>query len=321
MSTVNRWSKMAGLLNEAAEPQSQEQEVHESTQEIAVSENIMNADKLRSLISEIANEILNEARASNSDVELIQMALKGINQGDSAKANELGLQGKIGNIVADGAFGKNTKAAVKRFQTAASLTSDGIVGPGTLNALLGMFEDGVAKEEAYKAQIQNLVDRKIVARLGSGIGKKSSKPAAPEAPEAPVKKRKTLTVADVEEPSEGEEDDLADFLEDLAPDMTDEEIRAAEEATAAAKLPSGAGDPEGIGAGDPGDEEALDMTMSALLPGVAGYGPEAWARGVEVTDQTTGQKVTVISQQDWELAGGPNLGDDVEVGEDPNLGK
>ena len=77
MSTVNRWSKMAGLLNEAAEPQSQEQEVHESTQEIAVSENIMNADKLRSLISEIANEILSEARASNSDVELIQKVASG----------------------------------------------------------------------------------------------------------------------------------------------------------------------------------------------------------------------------------------------------
>lgn len=314
MSTVNRWSKMAGLLNEAAEPQSQEQEVHESTQELAVSENIMNADKLRSLISEIANEILNEARASNSDVELIQMALKGINQGDSAKANELGLQGKIGNIVADGAFGKNTKAAVKRFQTAAGLSSDGIVGPGTLNALLGMFETGVDKEEAYNAQVQNLVDRKIVARLGSGIGKKSSKPAAPEAPEAPVKKRKALTVADAEEPSEGEEDELADFLDDLGEDMTDEERSASAEATAYAAL-------QKVGAGDPGDEEDLDMTISALLPGVSGYGADAWTRGVEVTDQATGQKVTVISQQDWELAGGPNLGDDVEVGEDPNLGK
>ena len=314
MSTVNRWSKMAGLLNEAAEPQSQEQEVHESTQELAVSENIMNADKLRSLISEIANEILNEARASNSDVELIQMALKGINQGDSAKANELGLQGKIGNIVADGAFGKNTKAAVKRFQTAAGLSSDGIVGPGTLNALLGMFETGVDKEEAYNAQVQNLVNRKIVARLGSGIGKKSSKPAAPEAPEAPVKKRKALTVADAEEPSEGEEDELADFLDDLGEDMTDEERSASAEATAYAAL-------QKVGAGDPGDEEDLDMTISALLPGVSGYGADAWTRGVEVTDQTTGQKVTVISQQDWELAGGPNLGDDVEVGEDPNLGK
>ena len=314
MSTVNRWSKMAGLLNEAAEPQSQEQEVHESTQELAVSENIMNADKLRSLISEIANEILNEARASNSDVELIQMALKGINQGDSAKANELGLQGKIGNIVADGAFGKNTKAAVKRFQTAAGLSSDGIVGPGTLNALLGMFETGVDKEEAYNAQVQNLVNRKIVARLGSGIGKKSSKPAAPEAPEAPVKKRKALTVADAEEPSEGEEDELADFLDDLGEDMTDEERSASAEATAYAAL-------QKVGAGDPGDEEDLDMTISALLPGVSGYGADAWTRGVEVTDQATGQKVTVISQQDWELAGGPNLGDDVEVGEDPNLGK
>mgnify|MGYP003387822736 FL=1 len=314
MSTVNRWSKMAGLLNEAAEPQSQEQEVHESTQELAVSENIMNADKLRSLISEIANEILNEARASNSDVELIQMALKGINQGDSAKANELGLQGKIGNIVADGMFGKNTKAAVEKFQTAAGLSSDGIVGPGTLNALLGMFETGVDKEEAYNAQVQNLVDRKIVARLGSGIGKKSSKPAAPEAPEAPVKKRKALTVADAEEPSEGEEDELADFLDDLGEDMTDEERSASAEATAYAAL-------QKVGAGDPGDEEDLDMTISALLPGVSGYGADAWTRGVEVTDQTTGQKVTVISQQDWELAGGPNLGDDVEVGEDPNLGK
>ena len=314
MSTVNRWSKMAGLLNEAAEPQSQEQEAHESTQEIAVSENIMNADKLRSLISEIANEILSEARASNSDVVLIQMALKGVNQGDSEKANELGLQGKIGNIVADGMFGKNTKAAVEKFQTAAGLSSDGIVGPGTLNALLGMFEAGGARDNAYKAQIQNLVDRKIVARLGSGIGKKSSKPTAPEAPEAPVKKRKALTVADAEEPSEGEEDELADFLDDLGEDMTDEERSASAEATAFAAL-------QKVGAGDPGDEEDLDMTMSALLPGVSGYGADAWTRAIDKTDKALGQKVTVISQQDWEAAGGPNLGDDVEVGEDPNLGK
>ena len=321
MSTVNRWSKMAGLLNEAAEPQSQEQEVHESTQELPVSENIMNAEMLRSLISEIANEILNEARASNSDVVLIQSALKGINQGDSAKANELGLQGKIGNIVADGAFGKNTKAAVKRFQTAASLTSDGIVGPGTLNALLGMFEDGVAKEEAYKAQIQNLVDRKIVARQGSGIGKKSSKPAAPEAPEpaeqkpeAPAKKRKTLTVANAEEPSKAEADTIDDFLEDLGEDMTDEERRASAEASAYVAL-------QKVGSGDPGDEEDLDMTMSALLPGVSGYGADAWARAVDLPDKTGGPTVAVISQQDWEAAGGPNLPDDVRVAEDPTLGK
>jgi len=312
MSTADRWGKIAGLLNESTDQNQQDNKE-------VLTESTMGADQLRKMISEIARELISEAKASNSDVVLIQMALKGIDQGDSKKANELGLQGKIGNIVADGKFGKNTAAAVKKFQTAAELTSDGIVGPGTLNALLGMFEAGVAKEEAYKAQIQNLVDRKIVARQGSGFEKQSSKPAekskpTEQEPEAPVKKRKVLTVADAEETSKAEDDTIDDFLVDLGEDMTDEERRASEEATAYARL-------QKVGAGDPGDEEDLDMTMSALLPGVSGFGADAWTRGVEVTDKAAGQKITVISQQDWEAAGGPNLPDDVQVSEDPSLGK
>jgi hypothetical protein len=46
------------------------------------------------------------------------------------------------DLVPDGAFGPKTEAAVRAFQTWGKIKVDGIVGPGTLNALLRALESG-----------------------------------------------------------------------------------------------------------------------------------------------------------------------------------
>lgn len=47
----------------------------------------------------------------------------------------------VGGITVDGIFGKNTKKAVSTFQAANKLDTDGIVGPKTWKALLGVSQD------------------------------------------------------------------------------------------------------------------------------------------------------------------------------------
>jgi peptidoglycan hydrolase-like protein with peptidoglycan-binding domain len=46
------------------------------------------------------------------------------------------------SVVVDGAFGQNTTAAVKAFQTSRGLTADGIVGPITWAALVVQVKSG-----------------------------------------------------------------------------------------------------------------------------------------------------------------------------------
>lgn len=54
----------------------------------------------------------------------------------------------VGGITVDGIFGKNTKKAVSTFQSASKLDVDGIVGPKTWKALLGVSQDsGIGPDE------------------------------------------------------------------------------------------------------------------------------------------------------------------------------
>jgi hypothetical protein len=176
MSTFDRWNKLAGLQNEAAEPQ----QLAESKQQPESSKQ-MNESDLRGMIAELAKEILSERRATNPNVALIQNALNAISGGYSAIKDDLDQFPMIAN---DGKFGRDTKVAVQIFQDYAALPDDGVVGPNTLKALANVFGPEFGSND-HEYGIKFLIDQGVVAKQGHGFeGKKSSKQAAPK-PAAP----------------------------------------------------------------------------------------------------------------------------------------
>jgi len=300
MSTFDRWNKMAGLLNESAEPQQtvEAEETQTST---------MNESDLRGMIAELAKGMLSEGM------------LDYIKKGDSmahvfdpaagwspVKQMQWGL-GLLGYLDADsfrdidGKFGPKTKKAVERFQKQMGLKPDGVWGPKTnaafVKAVKGQIDAGMDNPRfgtitdpspgpsnlgtvnATKQWLESWLEHSDldgkVLRMGRTRNKRA--PAAPKAPEAPAS---DMTVA------AADEDDFFDFLKDLPEDPSFEEIAAARGAAAAKAL---------IGEPAPGDEpEDSDVT----LPGM----PDVFARGLKFTN-VYGEKVLDISRDDYEKAG------------------
>jgi len=185
MSTFDRWNKLAGILNESAEPQQtvETEQVQEATVEEAQA-STMNESDLRGMIAELAKEILSEARATNYQVELIQGALSAISDG-SSEIKDRKITDQFRNIRPDGKFGPKTKSQVRIFQDLAGLKVDGVVGPDTLRALISVFDNAGFSGLAHVNGLQRMVDQGVVAKQGHGLGgKKSSKKAAPK-PAAP----------------------------------------------------------------------------------------------------------------------------------------
>jgi N-acetylmuramoyl-L-alanine amidase len=74
------------------------------------------------------------------------MLLRMGDRGEAVKVVQQALREAGFDIVVDGIFGRNTRAAVMEFQRQSSLTVDGIVGPQTLSALgldPALTEDGL----------------------------------------------------------------------------------------------------------------------------------------------------------------------------------
>ena len=172
MSTFDRWNKMAGLLNESAEPQQtvEAEETQSST---------MNESDLRGMIAELAKEILSEARASRAQGEVIQRALNNL------MLNQPGFP-----IDDDGLYGRKTSDAVKAYQRAEGLEVDGVAGPSTLFAmhtdLVNKYAD--SSDSAAQALISDFsfakspIGFKSNIVFGRRIGKAEpakKKPAAP----------------------------------------------------------------------------------------------------------------------------------------------
>jgi len=144
MSTFDRWNKLAGLQNEAAEPQ----QLAESKQQPESSKQ-MNESQLREMISKIAKEILSEGL-----VDMIKMGddMRSVfdpsTEGWSpTKQMQWGLS--LMNYLdpnsdVDGKFGPKTKKAVEKFQMQSNLKPDGVWGPKTNAAFTAAAEAAIA---------------------------------------------------------------------------------------------------------------------------------------------------------------------------------
>ncbi|MFE0699489.1 penicillin-insensitive murein endopeptidase [Streptomyces sp. NPDC058872] len=85
------------------------------------------------------------------------------NRGSDVVALQYLLNAQGSNLTADGAFGGGTDSAVRSFQSAKGLDSDGIVGPNTWKALTVTVREG-SRGEAVKA-VQYLLN----AKRGAGL--------------------------------------------------------------------------------------------------------------------------------------------------------
>lgn len=87
--------------------------------------------KERMIFCAYVNDLPNNWQENQSSDTIIKRILRIGSKGDDVKELQ-----KLLNLSQDGIFGKNTEKAVKIFQTARKLVSDGVVGPQTLIELL-----------------------------------------------------------------------------------------------------------------------------------------------------------------------------------------
>ena len=307
MSTFDRWNKLAGLQNEAAEPQ----QLAESKQQPESSKQ-MNESQLREMISKVAKEILSEG--------LVDYIKKGDSMGDvfdpatlwsPTKQMQWGLAllgyldpNSFSDI--DGKFGPKTKKALEKFQMQSNLKPDGVWGPKTNAAFTAAAEAAIAAGgggglgtvtdpspdaplgtvNATKQWLQSWVDYSDLGGkvLRMGGTSKRQKPAAPEMPE---KERETITVSDAEMPNE-----LDSWLDSLADGGASHVADAVRELGAAARE---AGDPVPY---DP------DPSSMRFLPGLE---PSLFQNAMVVKDEFGQPGTLLVVKGDWEALGKPDL--------------
>jgi len=172
MSTFDRWNKLAGILNESAEPQQtvETEQVQEATVEETQS-STMNESDLRGMIAELAKEILSEG--------LVDYIKKGDSMGDvfdpatlwsPTKKMQWGLAllgyldpNSFSDI--DGKFGPKTKKALERFQKQSNLKPDGVWGPKTNAAFTAAAKSAIAA--GMDANLGTVTDPSPTASLGT----------------------------------------------------------------------------------------------------------------------------------------------------------
>jgi len=195
MSTFDRWNKLAGLQNEAAEPQ----QLAESKQQPESSKQ-MNESQLREMISKVAKEILSERKARKDDIEYIQSILNSLLGDDT--------------VDVDGILGRQTANAIAKFQGDAGLKADGIIGRKTYTAMASALDaKGIDSDFALGEMMS---DVPVIGRRGL-----VDAPAPDKDIEMPVM---NVTVDD----SDKEDDFLSDeFLASLPEDPSFKDIAAA----------------------------------------------------------------------------------------------
>jgi hypothetical protein len=307
MSTFDRWNKMAGLLNESAEPQQtvEAEETQTST---------MNESDLRGMIAELAKGMLSEGMldyikkgdsmahvfdpaAGWSPVKQMQWGLALLGYLDPNSFRDV-----------DGKFGPKTKKAVERFQKQMGLKPDGVWGPKTNAAFVKAAEGQIAagmqnpkhgtitdpspgpsnlgtvnatKQWLVSWLEHSNLDGKV---LRMGRTRKKSAPAAPKAPETPAS---DMTVADAEMPNE-----LDAFLDKLDQSGGSNVADAVRELGAAARE---AGDPVPY---DP------DPSSMRFLPGLE---PSLFQNAMVVKDEFGQPGTLLVVKGDWETLGKPKL--------------
>lgn len=100
---------------------------------------VMRRTRTAKYIIAVARPKYDTAVTEVSKVTVKLTELQNGSKGDEVKSLQILLNGRgFDSGTADGEFGKNTLAAVKKFQTAKKLSADGIVGQNTWSALLGV---------------------------------------------------------------------------------------------------------------------------------------------------------------------------------------
>ena len=110
----NRWLKMAGLLNESADPS--ENILTEAKEETPLAE-----DSVRKLVRKQIKRVLSERTARKDDISQLQGVLNNLLGDDT--------------VSTDGIIGPETANAIAQFQRNAGLEADGVVGPKTYAAM------------------------------------------------------------------------------------------------------------------------------------------------------------------------------------------
>ena len=142
----NRWLKMAGLLNESADPSENTlNEAFEPKQDAVLVE-----EKVRKMVRKQIKSILAERKARKEDISYLQGILNTL-LGDNT-------------VDVDGMLGPQTANAIAQLQRDSGLKPDGVVGPKTYTAMASALDAKGMDSDLVLGEL--MADVPVIGRAG-----------------------------------------------------------------------------------------------------------------------------------------------------------